>query len=156
MAARPARGNGRLRPFRRLGPGTPVASHGAVEVRRFIQRGWPSAWLPTVVAVLGVRPVREPSGELRVNAPRLRARWMVISAAIVALAVGGIRACTHKDAQSATASAPGPPPVPVETATATQGDIGVYLTGLGAVTPVYTVTVRTRVDGQLMNVAYRE
>jgi multidrug efflux system membrane fusion protein len=37
-----------------------------------------------------------------------------------------------------------------------KGDIGVYYSGLGAVTPLATVTVRTRVDGQLMNVRYRE
>jgi multidrug efflux system membrane fusion protein len=46
--------------------------------------------------------------------------------------------------------------VPVVAAEAQRGDIGVYLSGLGAVTPVYTVTVKTRVDGQLMNVLYRE
>jgi multidrug efflux system membrane fusion protein len=39
---------------------------------------------------------------------------------------------------------------------AQKGDIGVYLTGLGAVTPFYTVTVKARVDGELMEVRYRE
>ena len=34
--------------------------------------------------------------------------------------------------------------------------MAVYITGLGTVTPVYTVTVRTRVDGQLMEVLFRE
>jgi multidrug efflux system membrane fusion protein len=37
-----------------------------------------------------------------------------------------------------------------------QGDIGVYYSGLGAVTPLATVTLRTRVDGQLMSIRYRE
>jgi multidrug efflux system membrane fusion protein len=32
----------------------------------------------------------------------------------------------------------------------------VYFTGLGAVTPIYTDVIRSRVDGQLMNVFYRE
>ncbi len=46
--------------------------------------------------------------------------------------------------------------VPVTGAVARIADLGVYLSGLGTVTPVKTVTVRTRVDGQLVNVAYKE
>ncbi len=41
-------------------------------------------------------------------------------------------------------------------ARATKGSIKVYVTGLGAVTPIYTVTVKSRVDGQLMNVQFKE
>lgn len=47
-------------------------------------------------------------------------------------------------------------PVPVVAAIAQKGNVGVYFTGLGTVTPIYTVTVRTRVDGQLMRVLYQE
>ena len=39
---------------------------------------------------------------------------------------------------------------------ASKGNIGVYFTGLGAVTPIYTVTVKSRVDGELVNVYYKE
>ncbi|HVA00279.1 MAG TPA: MdtA/MuxA family multidrug efflux RND transporter periplasmic adaptor subunit [Terriglobia bacterium] len=46
--------------------------------------------------------------------------------------------------------------IPVVAAKAGKGNIGVYITGLGAVTPIYTVTVKSRVDGQLMKVEYRE
>jgi multidrug efflux system membrane fusion protein len=48
------------------------------------------------------------------------------------------------------------PTNPVVTATARRGDIGVYFTGLGAVTPLATVTIKSRVDGQLTSVRYRE
>jgi len=41
-------------------------------------------------------------------------------------------------------------------AKAQKGTIRVYFTGLGAVTPVYTVTVKSRVDGQLMEVHFKE
>ena len=46
--------------------------------------------------------------------------------------------------------------IPVTVATARTGDFGVYITGLGTVTPIATVTVRGRVDGQIINVAFRE
>jgi multidrug efflux system membrane fusion protein len=49
-----------------------------------------------------------------------------------------------------------PPPIPVVVAQAEKGDIGVYITGLGTVTPLNTITVTTRVDGQLMTVYYKE
>ena len=45
---------------------------------------------------------------------------------------------------------------PVVAAKVRKGNIGVYYTGLGAVTPIYTVTVKSRVDGQLMKVHYKE
>jgi multidrug efflux system membrane fusion protein len=46
--------------------------------------------------------------------------------------------------------------VPVATEIARIGDVPVYVTGLGTVTPFYNVTVRTRVDGQLMRVPVAE
>lgn len=46
--------------------------------------------------------------------------------------------------------------VPVVVASAVRGDLPVYFNGLGTVTAFNTVTVRSRVDGQLINVAFRE
>jgi membrane fusion protein, multidrug efflux system len=52
--------------------------------------------------------------------------------------------------------APIRPAVAIVMATAQRGNIGVYLNALGTVTPLYTVTVQSRVDGELMSVNYRE
>jgi len=47
-------------------------------------------------------------------------------------------------------------PLPVVGAAARQGDVPVYLTGLGTVTAFNTVTVKSRVDGQLIRIAFEE
>jgi multidrug efflux system membrane fusion protein len=46
--------------------------------------------------------------------------------------------------------------VPVSFATAVRGDIPIYLRNIGTVTAFNTVTVHSRVDGQLINVAFQE
>src|ERR1043166_7863871 len=57
---------------------------------------------------------------------------------------------------AASKSAPPQPALAISTAVAQQGSIGVYINALGSVAPVYTVTVKSRVDGQLISVRYRE
>lgn len=47
-------------------------------------------------------------------------------------------------------------PVPVRVATVERGDFPVYYKALGTVTPLKTVSVRSRVDGQLMEVKFDE
>lgn len=50
----------------------------------------------------------------------------------------------------------GRPVAPVAVAFARSGNVNIYLNGLGTVTPLRTVTVRSRVDGQLMRVLFTE
>jgi multidrug efflux system membrane fusion protein len=63
--------------------------------------------------------------------------------------------CGSQASKSAKASAP-PPPVPVGVAAVKQGEFPVYLTGLGTVQAFNTVSLKTRIDGQIMQVNFRE
>jgi multidrug efflux system membrane fusion protein len=76
---------------------------------------------------------------------------LLVVGAIVFIASGSQK--TPGGAKQVPSAAPG---VPVVAVPAKKGDLGVYLSGLGAVTPLNTVTVKSRVDGQLTNVLYRE
>jgi len=87
-------------------------------------------------------------------------RWWVWLLALAVLGYGAYRVRKGMVAPRATTAAQGANlrslSVPVVGAKARKGDIGVYITGLGAVTPIYTVTLKSRVDGQLMRVLYKE
>ena len=88
----------------------------------------------------------------------LRGGWVVIVVALVALA--GIAVyLLQPEPQPRPAGRRGFDPTratPVVPATATKGDINVYLSGLGTVTPLKTVTVRSRVEGELVRVLFKE
>lgn len=47
-------------------------------------------------------------------------------------------------------------PIPVVGAPAQRGELDVYLSGLGTVTPLRTVTIKSRVEGQLVKVLFQE
>ena len=61
-----------------------------------------------------------------------------------------------KGAAGGPGGAPGNFVVPVVVATASKGDLPVFLNGLGNVTAFNTVTVRSRVDGQIVKVNFVE
>jgi multidrug efflux system membrane fusion protein len=65
-------------------------------------------------------------------------------------------ACSNTRTTPTTARAATGQAVPVGVATAERRDMPVYLTGLGSVTAFNTVSVRTRVDGQLQQVNFKE
>ena len=86
--------------------------------------------------------------------------WLLV-VAVLAFAVYRIRkgmVAPQVATATAAASAPGRNygAVPVVAVQATKGNIGVYFTGLGAVTPIYTVTIQSQIAGYLMQVFYKE
>jgi len=89
--------------------------------------------------------------------PRRRGRWIIAGVLLlVAAAVAISRSGRPGEGGKTAGKAKTPPPVPVVVDEAKTGAFPVYLTGLGTVTPLSTVTVRSRVDGQLVSVAFRE
>jgi multidrug efflux system membrane fusion protein len=95
----------------------------------------------------------------RTQSVALLKRWGIGLLAVCLLAIGAYVFFTKSgEAQPRPAKgSPGPTrAVPVVAVAAKTGDIGVYLTGLGSVIPLKTVTVKSRVDGELMAVLYRE
>ncbi len=65
----------------------------------------------------------------------------------------------HDDDKKAAATprrGPGAGPATITTATAQKGDIGVYIDAIGTVTPVYTSSITSQVNGVITAVHYRE
>jgi multidrug efflux system membrane fusion protein len=79
--------------------------------------------------------------------------WLIVAVVIV----GGVWWWQRSGAPAAKVGGDAASrPVMVTTAAARQGDIGINLNALGTVTPVYTVTVTSRVQGEITQVYYRE
>ena len=72
-----------------------------------------------------------------------------------ALLVCGFLAGCSREQKNAKANAP-MPPVPVGVANVQERDFPVYLTGLGSVQAFNTVALKSRIDGQIMQVNFQE
>lgn len=90
--------------------------------------------------------------------PTTRRRWWLwlVALGVVVIAVVLIVRWQSQRAAAVKSRETGPPTVPVAVATARKGEISVYLNALGSAAPFNTVTVRTRVDGQLLKVNFQE
>jgi multidrug efflux system membrane fusion protein len=117
--------------------------------------------------VIEEKPKQETPRTTRLDAeaPRRKGRGWIWLIFLAALAYGvwhyrGIFSTTPADTTTTGSGRGGRGgaggSVPVTVATATKGDIPVYLRAPGTVAAFNTVTVHTRVDGQLMSVAFKE
>ena len=81
--------------------------------------------------------------------------WLII----VLLLLGGAFFLVQRLGQGESKTPKSPPPpaaLPITTTVAHKGNIGVYVNALGTVTPIFTVIITSRVDGQVTSVKYRE
>jgi multidrug efflux system membrane fusion protein len=81
-------------------------------------------------------------------------RWVWVSIIGILLVVGYFL-LTRLLARNAPV-APVPHPVPVAASAARNGDLDRYLAAIGSVTAFYTVTVKSRVNGQIVKVDFKE
>jgi multidrug efflux system membrane fusion protein len=81
--------------------------------------------------------------------------WIVV---LAIFAAGFVMVLRHHDDTTTAAKSPrgGGGPVTITTTTAQKGDIGVYLDSIGTVTPVYTASITSQVNGIVTAVHYRE
>jgi multidrug efflux system membrane fusion protein len=85
-----------------------------------------------------------------------RGKLWLIPALLLLAGVAWLVWSAHNKSQQTADRRGGSKAMTVNTAAAKSGDINIYLYGLGTVTPLATVTVKPRVDGQLMRVLFHE
>lgn len=85
---------------------------------------------------------------------KVRRHWVFITIALVGVVLAAWL-LIHLFSKP-KAKPPAPPPVPVSAVPVKVGNIDVYLDALGTVTPVNTVTVASRVAGELTEVRFTE
>jgi multidrug efflux system membrane fusion protein len=83
-------------------------------------------------------------------------RLEVVLAATLAAVCAISSGCTSADSKQQQAQAAAPHAVSVAVAKVQQQDVPVYLVGLGSVTAFYTANIKSRVDGQIMQVNFKE
>jgi membrane fusion protein, multidrug efflux system len=130
--------------------------------------GFCGVGLMNMPSALEPNPVREPVNPQQTlpgmpvePEQKHRSRWWLWLLILGVLGYGGYRGwqfvqSSKPAASPSQAGRKAPRPTPVVAVPARTGDLPIYLRGLGSVSPFNTVTVRSRVDGQIMNVAFSE
>jgi len=80
--------------------------------------------------------------------------WTWLIGALVLLIIGYVWHARRQAAEATTKVVR--PMVPVSAVHAQRGDLNLYLTAIGTVTPFNTTTIKSRVDGAIENIFYKE
>ena len=94
--------------------------------------------------------------EVRPWIDRVKDRWKTWLVVLIVAIVGIYYLSGRNSSDSAVPPAMAHPVVPVAAVPAKLGDLNQYISAIGTVTPYNTVTVKSRVDGQLMKVNFTE
>ncbi len=94
--------------------------------------------------------------EVRPWVDRVRDRWKTWLVVVIVAIVGIYYLTGRNSTDSAVPPAMAHPIVPVAAVPAKLGDLNQYISAIGTVTAYNTVTVKSRVDGQLMKVNFTE
>ncbi len=100
-----------------------------------------------------------PDHQIAAPRPRHKIAWIVLGILLLLALVLAIVLILHHRAEAkkkAAALARPAPGIAVTSATAQKGNIGVYLNAIGTVTPVYSDSITTQVDGLIVAVHYTE
>src|ERR1700730_4499742 len=103
----------------------------------------------------GVSPEQNSRQQTR-PAKRLPWFWIILGVALIAGLIAWNRARARSQAAASAQASSTPPAVSVGVTPVEKKDVPYFITGLGSVTAFNTVTVRIRVDGQLMRVHFTE
>jgi multidrug efflux system membrane fusion protein len=101
-----------------------------------------------------------PDHQLAAPVRRHKALWIVLSLLLLAAVLAAVlfwrRDVDAKKAAAAAAARAKTVGIPITTATAKKGNIGIYLDAIGTVTPVYTDSITSQVDGLVVSVNFEE
>lgn len=82
--------------------------------------------------------------------------WRIVAGIVLVVILAFVVLLVWRHFEQGKKVTPPPPKIAITAATATQGNIGVYLDAIGTVTPVYTASISSQVNGLVAAVHYTE
>ena len=111
-----------------------------------------------MIADSNEHPITDPNHQLPAHGAeprRHRVAWIVMWILLL-IVVSLVLVLVWRHLDNAKKVTPAPPKITVTSATVKKGDIGVYLDAIGTVTPVYTASITSQVNGIVLAVHYKE